>query len=231
MCMGVLAALVSVHSDTEPSEARRRHKTPCQLWCGCGESSPGPLEVQPVLLTTEPSLQPVFYDFKSRKNGLCGLTFLTLDTYILLGKGLRKIDKHGNKLWVCFSFFLSFLPSSSSSSSSSSSYTKFKWGCFWPFGSFDALFFSVLEDWTQGLGHVRPGPPLNISQPSFTFVYLIKVSLGYPVWPWTCFYFWSSWNDELAPGLVSFPFANETGSYYIAQAGLELMILLLPPEC
>ena len=30
----------------------------CELPCGCWELSPGPLDQQPVLLTTEPSLQP-----------------------------------------------------------------------------------------------------------------------------------------------------------------------------
>ena len=31
----------------------------CELPCGCWESNPGPLEEQPVLLTTEPALQPL----------------------------------------------------------------------------------------------------------------------------------------------------------------------------
>jgi hypothetical protein len=31
------------------------------LPCGCGESNPGPLEEQPVLLATEPSLQAKIY--------------------------------------------------------------------------------------------------------------------------------------------------------------------------
>ena len=30
----------------------------CELPCGCWEVNPGPLEEQPVLLTTEPSLPP-----------------------------------------------------------------------------------------------------------------------------------------------------------------------------
>jgi len=30
----------------------------CELTCGCWELKPGPLEEQPVLLTSEPSLQP-----------------------------------------------------------------------------------------------------------------------------------------------------------------------------
>jgi hypothetical protein len=32
----------------------------CELPCGCCELNPDPLEEQPVLLTTEPSLQPPF---------------------------------------------------------------------------------------------------------------------------------------------------------------------------
>jgi hypothetical protein len=31
----------------------------CELLCGCWELNLGPLEVQSVLLTTEPSLQPL----------------------------------------------------------------------------------------------------------------------------------------------------------------------------
>jgi hypothetical protein len=40
----------------------------CELPCGCWELSPGPLEEQPVLLTTEPSLQPfiTFFFFQDR---------------------------------------------------------------------------------------------------------------------------------------------------------------------
>ena len=36
----------------------------CRLLCGCWELNPGPMEEQPVLLTTEPSLQPQLYIFK-----------------------------------------------------------------------------------------------------------------------------------------------------------------------
>ena len=37
----------------------------CELPCGCWELNPGPLEEQPVLLTAEPSLQPLgtFYSY------------------------------------------------------------------------------------------------------------------------------------------------------------------------
>ena len=45
-----------------PMEARKcpgkRDRGGWDLLCGCWESSPGPLEEQPVLLTAEPSLQP-----------------------------------------------------------------------------------------------------------------------------------------------------------------------------
>ena len=38
----------------------------CELPCGCWELNPGPLEEQPVLLTAEPSLQPLsFFPFAS----------------------------------------------------------------------------------------------------------------------------------------------------------------------
>lgn len=43
----------------------------CEPPCGCRELNPRPLEEQPVLLTTEPSLQPhrppAYFDFFSRK--------------------------------------------------------------------------------------------------------------------------------------------------------------------
>jgi hypothetical protein len=32
----------------------------CMLPCGCWELNPSPLEEQPVLISTEPSLQPLF---------------------------------------------------------------------------------------------------------------------------------------------------------------------------
>lgn len=51
---------------------------------------PGPLEEQSVILTTEPFLQPIFYNFEPMNNRLCGLTFLPLDTYILLVVGVKK---------------------------------------------------------------------------------------------------------------------------------------------
>lgn len=35
----------------------------CELPCGCGEPNPAPLQKQPVLPSTEPSLQPPFYRF------------------------------------------------------------------------------------------------------------------------------------------------------------------------
>jgi hypothetical protein len=38
-------------------QARRGHQTPCEPPCGCWELNSGRLEEQPVLLTTEPSLQ------------------------------------------------------------------------------------------------------------------------------------------------------------------------------
>ena len=38
----------------------------CELPPGCWELNPGPLEEQPVLLTTEPSLQPFFFILKDR---------------------------------------------------------------------------------------------------------------------------------------------------------------------
>jgi hypothetical protein len=43
----------------------------CKLPCGCWELNPGPLEEQPVLVTTEPSLQ---------------LLFLHISTYLLFLK-------------------------------------------------------------------------------------------------------------------------------------------------
>jgi hypothetical protein len=56
------------------SEARREHLTPeikvtnnCKPLCGCWVSHPGPLE-QPVLLTTESSLQPLLNAFYSWYN-------------------------------------------------------------------------------------------------------------------------------------------------------------------
>ena len=33
----------------------------CELSCGCWELNPGPLEEQSMLLTTEPSLQPIYH--------------------------------------------------------------------------------------------------------------------------------------------------------------------------
>ena len=50
-----------------PEEDIRSHGTEvkdnCQLPCGCWELNPGPLQEQPVLLTTEPSLQPPAFMF------------------------------------------------------------------------------------------------------------------------------------------------------------------------
>ena len=57
MCMGVVPASVwgSDPLELELQTPYGRAKLPC----GCWELNPGPLEEQPVLLTTEPSLQPL----------------------------------------------------------------------------------------------------------------------------------------------------------------------------
>ena len=66
--MGVSHASMSVqHMSLVSEEARRGHWIPgtgvtngCELPCGCWELTPGPLEEQSVILTTEPSRQ--FWD-------------------------------------------------------------------------------------------------------------------------------------------------------------------------
>ena len=42
-----------------PKEGTRSHYGDCEPTCGCLKLNPGPLEKQSVLLTTEPSLQPL----------------------------------------------------------------------------------------------------------------------------------------------------------------------------
>ena len=49
-------------SDT-PEEGIRSITDDCEPPCGCWELNSGPLEEQPVFLTTEPSLQPYFFFF------------------------------------------------------------------------------------------------------------------------------------------------------------------------
>ena len=56
------------HVCAVPVEARRGHQLfwtrvtdGCELPCGYGESNLGPLGDQPVLLTVEPSSQPMYY--------------------------------------------------------------------------------------------------------------------------------------------------------------------------
>jgi hypothetical protein len=39
----------------------------CELPCGCWELHSGPLEEQSLLLTTEPSLQPLYFSFLKKK--------------------------------------------------------------------------------------------------------------------------------------------------------------------
>lgn len=62
MTMWVFSACVSVFhmhaSHIIAGNGYRSHMEPCGylLRCGCRESNPGPLEEQPGLLTTEPSL-------------------------------------------------------------------------------------------------------------------------------------------------------------------------------
>jgi hypothetical protein len=52
----------------------------CDLLCGCWELNPGPLEEQPVLLTAEPSLQPLINTslglYTHDKVAICCLTTL-----------------------------------------------------------------------------------------------------------------------------------------------------------
>jgi hypothetical protein len=55
----------SLYSDT-PEEGIRSHCCGCELPSGCWDLNSGPMEEQSVLLTTEPSLQPVIF-FKLNK--------------------------------------------------------------------------------------------------------------------------------------------------------------------
>ena len=77
MCIDVLPArayilyTMCVYCPLKPEEGVRTSGTGvmdgCRLPCGCWELNSGPLEEQPVLLTTEPSLQPQKSVFFNRK--------------------------------------------------------------------------------------------------------------------------------------------------------------------
>lgn len=67
ICMGVLPACMSVHHmHTVSTEAIKSSQAGVtdgrEPLCGCWESNPVPLEDQPGLLVTEPSLQPSPWD-------------------------------------------------------------------------------------------------------------------------------------------------------------------------
>lgn len=55
MCIAVLPACISVKV---PDILELELPTSCELPCGCWKVKPGPLEEQPVLLTSELSIQP-----------------------------------------------------------------------------------------------------------------------------------------------------------------------------
>ena len=67
--MGILPNSISAqHICGVHTEVSREHQIPwtwitdgCESPCGCWDLNPGPLEEQPVLLTAEPSLQPLMW--------------------------------------------------------------------------------------------------------------------------------------------------------------------------
>ena len=68
MCIGILPACMSLCKGIR-SPGTGVTDT-CVLLCGYWELNPGPLEDQPVLLTAEPSLQPLFTHFHTFLNPL-----------------------------------------------------------------------------------------------------------------------------------------------------------------
>ena len=70
MCMGVLSDCVSVYNVhvCHPQRLEEGVRSVsisiidgCELPCGCWDLNPGLLEEQPVLLTSEPTLQPLLH--------------------------------------------------------------------------------------------------------------------------------------------------------------------------
>jgi hypothetical protein len=79
LCIWVLCSCLQTH--------QKRASDPitdgCEPPCGCWELNSGPLEEQPVSLTTEPSLQPpISKSLKGRGRG--GVTNLTVFSYLQL---------------------------------------------------------------------------------------------------------------------------------------------------
>jgi hypothetical protein len=56
----------------------------CELPCGCWELNPGPLEEQPVLLSSEPSLQPKVLIFINALVSRCCHKITTVCLFILV---------------------------------------------------------------------------------------------------------------------------------------------------
>ena len=80
----------------------------CELPCGCWVLNPSPLQEQPVLLTTEPSHQPLFSTFKyglelTMKPRLA----LSIRSFCLTGTGITDLSDQA-QLLITFSFCILF---------------------------------------------------------------------------------------------------------------------------
>jgi hypothetical protein len=72
----------------------------CKLPCGCWELNPGPLEEQPVLLTTEPSLQPeATFSIPTKIVGLAVLISPTSRRHVKF-QALEFTTRSARRYWV-----------------------------------------------------------------------------------------------------------------------------------
>jgi hypothetical protein len=73
--------------------------------CGCRDSNSGPLEEQSVLLTTEPSLQPIKYVSYWYVGRLLSFMLILYPTILLCSTGFVVVVC----LFVCFIFLFFFI--------------------------------------------------------------------------------------------------------------------------